>query len=546
MNAEGRNIVKLHIPRYRIKPIVIILREYIRRLTLAKRSEDHLSISLKYFIVLFFIAAFFAYSVRNVTANTPELSKDSLTLYVGEVYQLKKNGFSGKVKWISSKAKVAFVKNGKIRALRKGKTIITASNGSEKAQCRITVKKTRFSSDNLTVLKDEEKQLSLYCNAIDEIKWSVSDPGIIEFRTQDKNLIVIKGLKKGSAVVTAQYLNRLYKCRINVQDSGIIIPKEPSSEKNNLLGKKIVIYGSSNECGNYNTSGKSWVDILADELNGTAEVVNKSVGGNTIADSVNRLLTDPDFLSYDIIIITTIRNTFRKNFNLPQSGDSKGFTRYMYLLYDRLEKDKQEVYFASCLPFKESFKSLSCAMPVYDGITFRICSELGFKYLDMHSWLGFSDSDSEKYTSDGAHYVASIHPIIAKKCLYALKHGGELLRPYKAVKKGRELYSYLELNNSFVTTCLLYQNTNYYSIDSDFNVVLYLWLTSTTDIPEGSQILNNKDGISFFPEYSCLYGRGQWGAFRMYIFGRTIMDDSLMEGKDFVIQINSKALYDMV
>ncbi|MBO5371484.1 MAG: Ig-like domain-containing protein [Lachnospiraceae bacterium] len=79
-----------------------------------------------------------------------KLSKKSLTLRVKKTYKLKatvtpKNATNKKVTYTSSNPKVATVSaNGKIKALKKGRTTITVqskSNPKVKATCKITVKK---------------------------------------------------------------------------------------------------------------------------------------------------------------------------------------------------------------------------------------------------------------------------------------------------------------------------------------------------------------------------------------------------------------------
>ncbi len=76
-----------------------------------------------------------------------KLNKKKLTLKKGKTYKLKlicsPKSLGKKLTWKSSKKKVATVsKNGKVKALKKGKTTITVKNKSgKKATCKVIVKK---------------------------------------------------------------------------------------------------------------------------------------------------------------------------------------------------------------------------------------------------------------------------------------------------------------------------------------------------------------------------------------------------------------------
>lgn len=86
-------------------------------------------------------------TVKEVKAKKIRLNKKKVTLHAGETLKLKTKlkpaGSTAKIKWKSSKKKVASVsKNGTVTARKKGKAVITAQlpNG-KKAKCKVTVKK---------------------------------------------------------------------------------------------------------------------------------------------------------------------------------------------------------------------------------------------------------------------------------------------------------------------------------------------------------------------------------------------------------------------
>lgn len=80
-------------------------------------------------------------NVQAASKSKIKLSKSKLTLYVGNTKTLKLKGTKKKPKWSSSKKSVATVtKKGKVKAKKKGSTIITAKLGKKKYKCKVTVK----------------------------------------------------------------------------------------------------------------------------------------------------------------------------------------------------------------------------------------------------------------------------------------------------------------------------------------------------------------------------------------------------------------------
>ena len=73
-------------------------------------------------------------------ANEVQLSKNNLTLNVGEIEKLTATATNGgEVVWLSSDAAVATVKDGTVTAVAPGKAIITATAGEASASCHVTV-----------------------------------------------------------------------------------------------------------------------------------------------------------------------------------------------------------------------------------------------------------------------------------------------------------------------------------------------------------------------------------------------------------------------
>ena len=87
------------------------------------------------------VAGVFTYTDGTVSAAKPKLNKSKVTLYVGNKVTLKVKGTKAKVRWSSSKKKVATVSaKGMVMAKSKGTAKITAKVASKKLTCKVTVK----------------------------------------------------------------------------------------------------------------------------------------------------------------------------------------------------------------------------------------------------------------------------------------------------------------------------------------------------------------------------------------------------------------------
>lgn len=80
----------------------------------------------------------------HASAAKIKLNKTKLKLTVGSTYKLKINQKKAKVKWTSSKKKIASVNSkGKVKAKKVGTTIISAKIKGKKYKCRVTVQKAK-------------------------------------------------------------------------------------------------------------------------------------------------------------------------------------------------------------------------------------------------------------------------------------------------------------------------------------------------------------------------------------------------------------------
>ncbi len=99
---------------------------------------------MKKLAVVFLVLALITILVspaQSISAATPKLNKQKLSLQVGGSYTLKLLNSSGAISWSSSKSKVATVTSkGKLKALSIGSCTITAKNKGKAYTCTLTIK----------------------------------------------------------------------------------------------------------------------------------------------------------------------------------------------------------------------------------------------------------------------------------------------------------------------------------------------------------------------------------------------------------------------
>ena len=152
-----------------------------------------------------------------IAVTKVKLNKSKLTLGTKETFALKatitpKNATNKKVSYKSSKKTVATVSSkGKIKALKKGKTTITATVDGKKATCVVTVKaapkKITLNAKKKTLKKGKTFQLKVKLpknTASNKITYKTSNKKIATVSSKGK----IKAVKKGKATITVTTFNK--------------------------------------------------------------------------------------------------------------------------------------------------------------------------------------------------------------------------------------------------------------------------------------------------------------------------------------------------
>lgn len=160
------------------------------------------------------------------------LSDDSLDIVLNGNKLLLYKGGSGSVTWKSEDTNIATIEDGIITGKEIGTTTITATRGEETATCKVNIIYSNLTIHqsfnntvtNVNLVLNEHDTENLYANVLDanyetvknaNISWSSSDKSIV---TVDNNG-TIKGIKVGTASITATAAGVTYSCKIKVVNS---------------------------------------------------------------------------------------------------------------------------------------------------------------------------------------------------------------------------------------------------------------------------------------------------------------------------------------
>lgn len=156
-------------------------------------------------------------TIKSHAAAKMQISKKTATITKGKTLKLRiKNAKGKKIRWFSSKKKVATVKKGKVTAKKAGKTTITAKVGKKKIRCKVTVKKRNVNYVYIS-RTGEKYHLSAKCS-------NMQSPKRISLRNAKKRGYTRckKCYKKKIADLTINYSkakNEVFFLTVSVKDS---------------------------------------------------------------------------------------------------------------------------------------------------------------------------------------------------------------------------------------------------------------------------------------------------------------------------------------
>ena len=245
------------------------------------------------------------------------------------------------VRWVSNKPDVAIVsEEGAVKGIAPGEASIIAVAGKESALCHVLVfrpiEEFSFSDETVTILKNEtyllQPQNIVPDNATEVIKWSSDKPDIV---TVDEDGLV-KGVKEGEAVITAQCLKTSAQCTVVVS--------EVHAEAISISGPSEIMLGREATITVTLTPSNATDDIawessapeIASVNNGVVKglsygeaAITASIGelSSTLTITVIEVPVDEIVISPSAIVLTEIGATVQaKATVLPEDAADKSFT----------------------------------------------------------------------------------------------------------------------------------------------------------------------------------------------------------------------------
>lgn len=148
-----------------------------------------------------------------VTVKKRQIDPEKKTIYAGKKITLQYLGGTGTVTWKTSNKKIAKVgSKGGVTACAAGKVTITGVRNGISKTCVVTVINQKLNAKKLTLGVGKKSTLTLK-GAVSAVTWKTSNSKIASVNKNG----VVKGKKKGQAVITATHAGKTYKCTVTVK-----------------------------------------------------------------------------------------------------------------------------------------------------------------------------------------------------------------------------------------------------------------------------------------------------------------------------------------
>ncbi len=148
-----------------------------------------------------------------VTVKKRQLNMAKKAVYAGQKISLQYFGGTGTVTWKTSNKKVAKVSaKGVVTTYAPGKVTITGTRNGVSRTCVVTVVNQKLNASKLNLRVGKYYTLNLK-GAVSKVTWKTSNSKIVAVNQKG----LIKGKKKGKAVITAVHAGKSYKCTVTVK-----------------------------------------------------------------------------------------------------------------------------------------------------------------------------------------------------------------------------------------------------------------------------------------------------------------------------------------
>lgn len=167
--------------------------------------------------IILFVVMIAALQISVSAEAKTKINKSSVTLGIGKTYDLKITGTKKKVSWSVSRKAVSVKKltktgtKARVKAVKAGKTIVTAKIGNKKYQCKVNVVNPKLNRSSLTLKTGQSYTLKM-TGGTGRIVWSSGNSAVAGV---SKGKVSAK--KNGNVIISAKQNGITKKCRVTVQ-----------------------------------------------------------------------------------------------------------------------------------------------------------------------------------------------------------------------------------------------------------------------------------------------------------------------------------------
>lgn len=186
-------------------------------------------------VILCFVMLMSALSLCSCGSNKMVLNNDTLSMTVGETYQLKVSNTNRDITWSSSNDKVATVDNGTVSAVSKGNATISAmTDNGDKLTCEVSVDSVavtsiKFDKTNITLRKGDTDQITatVYPSEAEyELEWDSTDNSVAVV----DNGGLVTAIGKGTAVIRCYTSSgKSASCSVTVKTNDSAAATQPTT-----------------------------------------------------------------------------------------------------------------------------------------------------------------------------------------------------------------------------------------------------------------------------------------------------------------------------
>lgn len=228
--------------------------------------------------------------VDYIPVQSISLDKFSITLYEGEDYTLvgtitPENATYKDITWTTGDNEIATVENGKVLAVKKGNTTITATANGKSATCSVevlsSIAEISLSKTALSMIVGDSEILQAIITPEDatlreDIKWESSNDDVVTVDSSGKVIAV----KEGEATITVSVEGKKAECKVSIDYIHVSSITMDKTDETLYIGENLSITATLNPSNvTYNTV--TWVssdeNVAMVDQNGRVSAIGKGV-----------------------------------------------------------------------------------------------------------------------------------------------------------------------------------------------------------------------------------------------------------------------------